>query len=274
MDMLVSLIFASSLMSISQEQEPPSPRTPAIYRCPATDADGKFFAPFVHDYGFDRYCVEPKPSAKAATLVKDMKLKFVDASMIDTKANLAWRNATIDFVNGKISPKAWLEKTKNLKETVHFLSSPKTAKLRPATGNISYRATLAELFTLSLPGLPCFTADDLGSTRYLPEPGPVQSWYLAMNDWLGPMLYMRSEDPFLVTGKPKILRADAKPGLFIFSQTNGKKTFTFYMNNAKTKVELPAVNFDHVTINKGIDMDGPKPALAQTGFMIVMEEKA
>src|SRR5690242_16904559 len=96
-------------------------RVPAIYRCPAVEAESQFFEKCVGENAFDSYCVEPAPGPKAKAVAKG-KVKFVPASVIDTKANAKWRDATIDFCNGKISPKAWLAATANLHEAVHCLS--------------------------------------------------------------------------------------------------------------------------------------------------------
>lgn len=246
-------------------------RTPSIYRCPAIEAESKFFPTMLEEDEFDTYCIEPKPSARVAAMLKG-KAKTIKASEIDTAANLKWRNATIDFVNGKISPKTWVSTVANLHETVHFLSSPKTKQLRAATGNVTRKAVCAEMLLLSWPGKPCLTADDIGATRYLPGPGELESWILAMRDFLGPKLYMRSEDTFLVTSKPLIVRADAKPGLLIFSQTNGRKTITFYFNNSSAEVELPDFNMDNVGgVTVGLDLEGKKPRLQSGGFMSTSE---
>lgn len=245
-----------------------SERTPSIYRCPAAEGEFKFFASLVEEMGFDTYCVEPKPGARAKEAAKG-KVKFISSKEIDTPANLKWRNATIEFVNGKISPKAWLAKTAGLHETVHFLSSPKTPDLRTATGTESYRAVFAEMLLLSWPGKPCITANDTGQTRYLPGPGRLESWYLSMRDYLGPMLYYRHSAPFMVTGKPTILRADAKPGLLIFRQSMGKKSLTMYLNNSDHPVSLPPIDLDHVTSNIGLNINDEKRLLMQKGFFIV-----
>ncbi len=226
-------------------------RTPAIYRCPAAEAESKFFERFVEEGGFDAVCIEPAPGPKARRLARG-KLKFVSAKAIDTRANVLWRNSTLDFVNGKISPRAWLARTQNLHETVHFLSYPKAPNLRDATGQESGRAVFAELFVLALPGRPCFTADDTGNTRYLPGPGRLESWLLAM------------EDPHLVVGKPKVIRADAKPGLLVFRV--GKKTF--YLNNGKAPLTLPKLDLDKMGgISRGLDLEGKVPSLLPTGFL-------
>lgn len=260
------MIAFAILVAMSQQVEEPT-RTPSIFRCSAVEGESKFF-PDVVDDEYDTVCIDPKPGPLATAAAKG-KVKFISAALIDTKANMRWRNATLDYVNGKISPKEWLAKTKNLHETVHFLTSPKTAKLRDVTGKDSHRAVFAEMLLLSLPGRPCLTSDDVGQTRYLPGPGALESWILAMNDYRGPMLAYRYSDPYVVTGKPKIIRADAKPGLLIFSQTNGKKTLTYYLNNSQGFIDLPPFNLDKLTINIGLNVDGPKARLFYNSFMIV-----
>ena len=246
-------------------------RTHSIYRMPSSETKGKFFEPLLKESEYDTLCIEPKATPSALAMMKEKGIKSIASSAIDTKANLAWRNATIDFVKGKISPKAWLSKTKGLGETIHFLSNPKTKKLREEMGQVTAMSVCAELFMLSQPGMPCLTADDTGETRYLPGPGREESWLLAMRDYLGPMLYFRGSAKFLVTQKPKILRADDKPGLFIYQYTNGKHVVTYYVNNAEQPVELPKFNDGMMTINCGLNMDGPKPVLLRNGFMITNE---
>lgn len=260
------MIAFAILVAMSQQAEEAT-RTPSIFRCPAIEGESKFFPTLVEDE-FDTVCIDPKPGPLALAAAKG-KVKFVTPSSIDTKANLRWRNITLDYINGKISPKQWLAQTKNLGETVHFLSSPKTPKLRDATGKDSHRAVFSEMLILCWPGRPCLTSDDIGRTRYLPDPGALMSWILAMNDYRGPMLYYRHDAPFLVTGKPKIIRADAKPGLLIFSQTDGKKTITFYLNNSQKSIDLPPLNLDKATIQIGLNIDTPKPSLYYNSFLIV-----
>lgn len=255
-------------------------RTPAIYRCPAAEAETHFFNRIVEESGYDSVCIEPKPGPKALALAKG-RLKFVDAKTIDTPANLNWRNATIAFAGGKISPKEWLKRTSNLRETVHFLSSPKTPDLRTAMSSVpidpgqtfSGPSVFAEFLLLCWPGKPCLTASDTWQTRYLPPPGRHESWVLAMRDFLGPLLYFRAENPFLVTNKPKIIRADAKPGLLVFQQSNGKTTFTFYFNNSYVPVDIPKVDPDKVSgISRGFNLDEDKPRLMPRG--VVIEESS
>jgi hypothetical protein len=240
-------------------------RTPAIYRCNTQEGESKFLESIVNEDAYDTFCIEPKAGPNALRLTHG-KVKFVSASVIDTKPNLLWRNATIDFVNGKISPKTWLDRTANLHETVHFLSNPKTAKLRDATGQLSHTAVFAEMFLLCWPGKPCLSVDDVGGTRYLPGPGKLESWILAMNDYRGPMLYLRSTSPAVVTGTPKIIRADAKPGLLIFEQHQGEKTTTFYLNNGPNLIEVPLPADDISGIAIGIDLEAPNPRLGPGGF--------
>lgn len=260
-------MLAVAAFLLSSVQDAPT-RTPAIYRCPAVEAEDKFFEPLVEDDGFDTFCVEPKPAKSAQEILTRYKVKQVKAAQIDTPANLRWRNATIDFVNGKISPKAWLQKVKGLHETVHFLSSPKTPKLREATGQISYAAVFGEMMLMALPGKPCITADDTGATRYLPGPGREESWLLAMRDYLGPMLYYRADNPTIVYGKAEFVRADAKPGLLMIRQKGPKKTITLYLNNGPQPVLLPPLNLDKTLMRLGLDIDGSKPMLKSKGFMI------
>ncbi|CAN5345769.1 hypothetical protein BH11ARM1_BH11ARM1_00600 [soil metagenome] len=248
-------------------------RTPAIYRCRTAEGESKFLAPMVSEEAFDTYCIEPKPGPSAMAALK-ATAKQISGKLIDTKPNLLWRNATIDFVNGKISPKVWLSRVGSLKETIHILSNSHTQPLREATGQESRRAVFAEMFLLSLPGKPCLTSDDIGGTRYLPDPGRLASWILAMHDYMGPMLYMRSSELFVVTGKPKIIRADAKPGLLIFEQSTAKKTITFYLNNGPDLLTLPKIDLGNAAgIMLGVDVEGESPRLGPQGFFFTTTEK-
>ncbi len=253
-------------------------RTHAIYRCPAKEAVGRRFDDLVNEGEYDTLCIDPKPTSAQLKQATAKKLKFVNPKIIDAPANRKWRNATIALVNGKISPREWVARTKGLGETVHFLSSPKTPELRaavpsaPMDSTYSGRSVLAELLLLSLPGRPCLTTADLWETRDLPDAGKLQSWVLAMHDYCGPMLMLRHDEPFLVTGKPTILRADPKPGLLIFRLASGKKSYTFYFNTGFFPVELPAMDFGHSIIMRGVDMDGPKPTLVPAGSFIDVTE--
>lgn len=256
-------------------QDGPVVRTSAVYRCPASEATTDRMKKLVEDDLFDSVCVDPKPPALTLQWMKG-KLKSVKPSVIDTAANLKWRNATIEFAAGRISPAEWVSRTKNLHETYHFLSSPRTKTLRDEMmsvpvlpgGTYSARSVFAEMFVLSLPGTPCFTSSDVWKTRELPEPGRLQSWVLAMNDFLGPLLYYRYEHAFMVLKKPRIVRADKQPGLLVFVQSQGHKTLTFYLNNSNRTIELPPLDVDKVIINHGLDLEGQKPAIVETGFLI------
>lgn len=225
--------------------------------------------------GFDSICVDPKPGSKALMAAKS-KVKFVDSRTIDTSANMKWRKATIAFAKGEISPKKWFSLTSACRETVHFLTSPATKPLREEMssvpvdpgGTYSARSVFAEMLLLSLPGKPCLTSTDIWLTRQLPAAGKLQSWVLAMNDWLGPIMVLRHDKPFLVNGRLKVIRADDKPGLLIFSQTDGKSTETFFFNNALQAVELPKVNTDKLILARGLNLDGPKPTLVGAGSFI------
>lgn len=89
-----------------------------------------------------------------------------------------------------------------------------------------------------------------------------------MNDYLGPMMYGRTMDPFLVTQQPKIIRADSKPGMLIFRYVSGKKTRTFFLNNGPTTLPLPEIDLGMCSgVQRGVDVEGPKPALMTTGFL-------
>ena len=264
-----------TLLLLLAPLNPAVDRPLAVYRCPAAEAEGERFKDVVEEGEFDGVCIDPKPGPKALALLAG-KLKVVPPREIDTDANLKWRNATIAFARGDISPAAWLEKTKRLKTTFHFLTSPKTKGLRdvmadipiPPMGTFSGRSVFAELFALSWPGAPCFTATDVWKSRYLPEAGRLQSWILAMNDWLGPMLSMRREHLVLTKQNPKILRADKTPGLFVYRFTEGKKSWTFYVNNSKKPIKLPPVDMGRVTIHRGLNVDEGPPLLMDTGFLI------
>lgn len=247
-----------------------SDRTPSIYRCPQVEAEGPRFESLITDHHYTEICVEPKagPKAKAIAAKYPGKVKFISSAAIDTKANLAWRNATMEFVLGKISPRAWLDRTQKLNTTAHFLASPRTPDLRTATGQKTLYSVFGELIVCAWPGKPCFTSTDVWRTRYFPDDKRHISWILAMNDWLGPMLQYRFEHPVIVTGKPKIIRADKTPGMLIFSHTTPRGILTYYLNNGKKPLELPPFDIDRVTINRGLNIDGPKPVLNECGFLI------
>ena len=249
-------------------------RTPAIYRFPASEQIEDRISKLIDEYGYDSLCVDPKPSSKTIELAKG-RVKFFDAKLIDTTPNLNWRNAAINFANGKISPAKFLSLTNGLKSTVHFLSSPKTPDLRTATPSqttdetYSLRSVFAEFVLLGLPGRVCVTSGDAWHTRELPESGRLQSWVLAVRDRLGPSLYMRAESPFLATGKLSVIRADARPGLLIWKMSSGKKGYIFTVNNSNQSVEIPGyVSAKVIGLSVGLDLNGPKPRLQGPGFYV------
>lgn len=264
------LVLALAIATLPQEE---LVRTPAIYRCPAKEAAAwpERLESLMEDDAFDAYCLEPKPTAEQRKLAARYKVKLVNAKTIDTAGNQKWRNATIDYANGKISPKEWLSRTKAAKATVHFLSNPKAPNLRKATNEKnSYRAVFAEMLLLSWRGRPCLTSEDIWQTREFPGPGALQSWILAMNDYMGPMLYFRSAEPYVVTKEPKIISAPDKPGLFIFSNTDGKKTQTFYFNNSDQMVKLPKdLDTQSSGLSRGLLVEDDYIGLTQWGSVIV-----
>lgn len=256
------------LLHMVQPDEP-LVRTPAIYRCPATEGESEKLKELVEDSAFDSLCIDPKPGPQARQAAAN-KLKFVSPSSVDTTSNLKWRNATIAFARGQISPKEWLKRIKNLHETVHFLSSPATPTLRDATDKDSSRATFSEMLILSWPGKPCLTSTDTWRTKQLPEAGALQSWVLAMNDRLGPMLYYRSHEPAMVKGAPTVLRADSKPGLLIFRQKAGKGSLTMYFNNSTSPISLGYIDWQHMTMDRGVQAEDERDTrLAPAGSLIV-----
>jgi hypothetical protein len=262
-------------LAIAMQNEAPE-LTPAIYRCPAVESTSPRLKSLFDEEGFDALCVDPKTPGSVAKLLKG-RAKIYMPAQVDTKPNLKWRNATIDFALGKTSPKKWLAQISGLRETIHFLTSPSTKDLRTVMsavpvdpgGTYSARSVFAEMVLLSQPGRVCFASTDIWKTHEWPGPGRLESWILAMNDFLGPMLAYRHDYTGLVTGKPKIIRADAKPGLLIFSQATGKKTITVYLNNSMEPIELPPFEMGMMTMNGGLNVDGPKPLLLGGGYAFV-----
>lgn len=242
-------------------------RTPAIYRIPAKFVRLDRLEAMMTDDGFDQYCIEPKATPEILAVLAKGKVKAADPKAIDTAANLDWRNATIELAAGKISFKKWLTKTEKLKSTVHFLTNPKTKELYAELGMPSYRSTLAEMFLLSWPGRICLASTDIWQARWWPEnDSKIESWILAMNDYMGPMLYYRSQEPFMAMGKSKILLAPDKPGLFAFQQTSpdGKRGLIFYFNNGPDPVKLPKVDLDRATISRGLNVEDDGSATLST----------
>lgn len=225
------------------------------------------------DDGFDQYLIEPKPTPQMLAILNKGKVKSADPKTVDTPANLQWRNATIELAAGKISFKKWLATTEKIKSTVHFLTNPKTKELYAELGMPSYRSTFAEMFLMSWPGRLCLTSTDIWQARWWPEnDSKIESWILAMNDYMGPMLYYRSDETYMVTGKPKVILAPDKPGLFAFQQTSsdGKRSLTFYFNNSPKPVEMPKIDTDRATITRGFDVqeDG-RVMLSSCGSAII-----
>jgi len=241
-------------------------RTPSIYRCPTAEAESPRFEKLLEDEGFSLFCIEPRPGPNARKAAQG-KAAMVSPAVIDTAANRRWRDATIALSAGKISPKEWLARTRSLHETVHFLSSPATPPLQSVLTDQG-PAVFAEILMLSWPGKPCLTSGDIWRTHELPGPGPLESWILAMNDWMGPMLQYRHDNPFIITNSPVVIRADARPGLLIFRQQSGKKALTFYFNCSKEPVKLPSFKQDAVTINRGLTWEDSGATLQRSGFFI------
>lgn len=93
-----------------------------------------------------------------------------------------------------------------------------------------------------------------------------------MNDYLGPMLYGRHEDPSVVTDPIRVVRADAKPGLFVFRNGKGAYAETVYLNNGPEPIPLPGLNPKKVGgINRGLDLEEKTPSLLPTGYLTVLD---
>lgn len=227
------------------------------------------------DY-YDAICIDPSPGPRVKQWAKG-KVKILSPSQLDTPANLKWRNATIAFVSAKISPAEWLKRTKSLRETYHFLTSPKTKPLRDELasvpvdpgGTYSGRSVLAEMLLLSLPGKPVLCSSDVYTTKRWPDkPGKFESWILAMNDYRGPMLNYRFSLPSLFQGVPQIVRADAKPGILTFRLVQRDKYLTFSFNNSFEPLDIPSLEAEHATIARGLILDGAGPMLGPAGSVI------
>lgn len=251
-------------------------RTPSVYRCPRIEGETEKMHQLIDEEYYDTICIDPAPGPKAKTWGKG-KVKFIKPQEIDTPANLKWRNATIAFASGKISPAEWLKRTQGLKETYHFLTSPKTKPLRDELwwvpvdpgGTFSARSVFAEMLLLSWPGVPVLCSSDVYSTKAWPEkPGQFESWILAMNDYRGPMLYYRFSKPDLLAHKPKVLHADSSPGLLTFQSGGGKQTITFTFNNSFEAKPVSISHPEHMTICRGLDLDADPPRLNPAGSMI------
>lgn len=233
----------------------------------------------VNEYAFDSLCVDPGPGPATQALAKG-KVPFWTAEKIDTKANMKWRDATVAFLRSKISPKEWLARTANLHETVHFLTTPATTDLFTLTkdqknglGTYSGPAVLGEFLVLSWPGRVCFTSRDTWLTGMIPqEPGPQQSWVLAMNDFVGPLLSFRSDNFWLVYGKPSIIRADAVPGLLVYHLGPKGKGATFYFNNGLKPIDVSKVKVDKSLFIRGLDLDDGPAKLLGCGSLMEYDE--
>lgn len=256
-------------------QEAPE-RTNAIYRMPASEASSPKF-PELLDDEFNTLCVDPVPSASMRAAVAK-KLAFIEPKQLDTQANRKWRDASVAFANGKISPQAWIARTSKLRETVHWLSSPKTPSLRdatpsqPADPTYSGRSVFAEMLLLAWPGRPCLTSTDCWLTRDLPDAGRLQSWVLAMNDWRGPMLSLRHDHAEMVRGPVQVLRADAKPGLLIVHLGPKGKGTTLYFNNSPQPLDPGKGKIDPgkvLPMGSGLDMDASKPSIRSLAMVIL-----
>lgn len=272
------MIMTVLLLGLSFDE--PVLRTPAAYWFPASEGIEKWIPHLVDEELFDRWIVDPKPNNLTAGVAAKGKIKILGPSSVYSKANDKWRTATIEFVQGKISPASWLKRTAKLGETYHYLTTPKTPDLRSVTASIpngvkafSGRAVFAETLVCYWPGKPCFYATDLYRTNYFPENKQHESWILAMNDYLGPMLNLRIEYPIMVTKRPTILRADTKPGMLIFQQKSGTKKLTFYFNSGLNPVKLPSSFKPELSIMaRGLDLDTQGgPFLLGSGTMMTLD---
>ncbi len=262
------MILPALVLLHQQEQ---SDRVSAIYRFPASEATPKMVSELMVGFHYDSYCIEPRVPPAIRTMLKG-KIKIVSPESIDTPANMKWRNATIAFVQGKISPKTWVQRTRHLGETVHFLSNPKTEDYRTLTGNDSGRPVMGEMLVLMLPGLPCFTSSDIWITRELPDAGRLQSWILAMHDWLGPELQFRHDNPFVTKGPIEIVRADPIPGMLRFLIKGKPHSYRYTINNSEAPIPLPNLNCDRVLGSRGLYAEDEKSVPQIQPFGTIVEE--
>ncbi len=264
------MISIALFMALAVQQD--VKRVPSVYWFPASEGIEKWL-PRLVDEPFDTWAADPKPNALTLQYAKG-KVKFAKPITLDTLENRKWREATIQFILGKCSPKAWLAAIAPLHESFHFLTTSKSPDLFTITANIpnglgtySGRAVFAEVLLCYLPGVPCFYATDLYCTRYFPENKHHESWILAMNDYAGVMLTIRAENPQLITQKPRIIRADDKPGMLIFEQRIGKRCFMFFFNNGLKPIPLPKSFKPELAIMpRGMDAETPGgPYLSGSG---------
>lgn len=248
----------------SQSKEPPV-MSPAIFRFPAKEFQARWLD--LDESGFDSVCVDGGETEEIKQVLPPA-LQQWKPSQIDTAANMAWRNATISFVKGKISPKSWVEKTKNIKATVKFLSSPKTKWLRDEVGPETGFSVFATVFLTCQPGRICLTSGDSWYGRRLPEAGRLQSWVLAIHDFLGPALYQRAE--MKVAEKPalKVIRADAKPGILSFVVETGPESWTFYFNNSSKIMPIKNLDPEFVGLDRGLIVEEGGMKLHPQGFVV------
>lgn len=241
-------------LSLIHAQDP-TPRTHVIYRFPAKEIAAKKLDDLIENEAYDTYCIEPRAPASLLPKLKAGRVKVYAGAPIDTSENLRWRNDTIAFTNGKISPKEWWRRAQASRATVHFLSNPKTPELRAACRNDSGASVMAIMLLVQWPGTPCLTSGDAWETRELPDTGPLQSWVLAVHDWLGPALYMRADSPQIATGRAKLEFADSKPGMLHYSIAGKTKNLHFFFNNSDKPLQLRNVDWGHLVMSRGIYVD-------------------
>ena len=102
-------------------------RTPAIFRCPAAEAESPRLESLIDSDDFRFLCVDPAPGPKVRAVARG-KVTFVAPASIDTPANRRWRDATVAMAAGKISQRQWLARTHSSRETVTISPAPR----RPA----------------------------------------------------------------------------------------------------------------------------------------------
>jgi hypothetical protein len=91
-----------------------------------------------------------------------------------------------------------------------------------------------------------------------------------MNDFRGPMLYLRKERPELLVGPVKVLRADKKPGLLIAHFGANAKGVTVYLNNSLEALEGGAIDAEKAIVyGNGLEVEGAKPRVRSLGLVIV-----
>ena len=190
-------MFTIGILAVAIVRPQAPVRANAAYWFPAAEGVEKWLPRLVGEELFDTWVVDPKPNRLTLETAKS-KVKIVPPGVVYSKPNDRWREGTIKFVQGKISPAAWLNQTSKLGETYHYLTTPKTPSFRSLTANIpnglgaySGRAVFAETLLCYWSGKPCFYSTDIWRTSYFPEDKQHESWILAMNDFLGPMLSLR-----------------------------------------------------------------------------------